>query len=186
MASTLSASSGARQWFAWQWSERSASDPIKGSGCIACDIADAIRVLSPFSRPLQYYHTSMAYCSASKHALEGYSESLDHEVREFGVRVAVIEPGTTRTSFDSATAPADKPVAAYDASRASYLVAYNKAMAAADTPESVAQTIVAAASDKSPRLRYPSGKVARQGAFARRFLPRSLFDKILHAQFGLG
>jgi NAD(P)-dependent dehydrogenase (short-subunit alcohol dehydrogenase family) len=35
--------------------------------------------------------------AASKHALEGYSESLDHEVRQFGIRVSVIEPGFTRT-----------------------------------------------------------------------------------------
>ena len=40
-----------------------------------------------------------AYYSATKHAIEGYSETLDHEVREFGVRVAIIEPGATRTSF---------------------------------------------------------------------------------------
>jgi NAD(P)-dependent dehydrogenase (short-subunit alcohol dehydrogenase family) len=38
------------------------------------------------------------YC-ASKHALEGYSESLDHEVRQFGIRVSVIEPGFTRTNI---------------------------------------------------------------------------------------
>jgi short-subunit dehydrogenase len=127
-----------------------------------------------------------AYYSATKHALEGYSESLDHEVREFGVRVAVIEPGTTRTSFETSTAQADAPVDAYDMSRAKYLVAYESAMAVADTPESVAETIVRAARDKSPRLRYPSGKAARSAAFARRFAPRSLFDKILHKQFGLG
>ncbi|MGO7335665.1 oxidoreductase [Rhizobium leguminosarum] len=126
-----------------------------------------------------------AYYSATKHALEGYSESLDHEVREFGVRVAVIEPAATRTSFETSTVPSDTPLGAYDASRAKYLVAYEKAMAVADTAESVAETIVLAAGKRKPRLRYPSGKAARQIAFARRFLPRSLFDKILRSQFGL-
>lgn len=126
-----------------------------------------------------------AYYSATKHALEGYSESLDHEVREFGVRISVIEPAATRTSFENSTVPSDKPLAAYDASRAKYRVAYERAMAVADTAESVAQTIVLAARDKTPRLRYPSGKAARQIALARRFLPRSLFDKMLRSQFGL-
>lgn len=126
-----------------------------------------------------------AYYSATKHALEGYSESLDHEVREFGVRVAVIEPAATRTSFETSTVRSDTPLAAYDASRAKYLVAYERAMAVADTAENVAETIVLAAREKTPRLRYPSGKAARQVAFARRFLPRSLFDRILRSQFGL-
>lgn len=126
-----------------------------------------------------------AYYSATKHALEGYSESLDHEVRGFGIRVAVIEPGATRTGFESSTAAADQQLAAYDTLRTSYLAAYERAMAEADTPESVAQTIVRAALTRKPLLRYPSGKSARQGAFARRFLPRSLLDKVLHKQFGM-
>ena len=63
--------------------------------------------------------------------------------------------------------------------------AYERAMAVADTAESVAETIVRAARDKTPRLRYPSGKAARQAAFARRFVLRALFDKILRSQFGL-
>jgi short-subunit dehydrogenase len=126
-----------------------------------------------------------AYYSATKHALEAYSESLDHEVREFGVRVAVIEPAATKTSFESSTVQADKRLTAYDASRAKYLAAFGRAMAIADTAESVAETIVLAAGDKTPRLRYPSGKAARQVAFVRRFLPRSLFDTILRTQFGL-
>lgn len=126
-----------------------------------------------------------SHYSATKHALEGYSESLDHEVRGFGVRVVVIEPGTTSTSFESSAVPSDAPLADYDALRAKYNVAFTKAMKAADTAEGVAETILKAASDRVPQLRYASGKVAQQGAFARRFLPRPLFDKALHAQFGL-
>src|SRR5438067_3564412 len=39
----------------------------------------------------------MALYASSKHALEGYSESVDHEVREYGVRVLLVEPGFTKT-----------------------------------------------------------------------------------------
>lgn len=41
-----------------------------------------------------------AHYSAVKHALEGYSESLDHEVRAFNIRVSIIEPAYVRTVFD--------------------------------------------------------------------------------------
>ena len=122
---------------------------------------------------------------ATKHAVEGYSESLDHEVRDFGVRVAVIEPGPTRSSFEASTVVADTPHADYRAARNKYAVAFGRTMAEAVSAESVAETIVLAAQDKAPRLRYASGKVARQIAFARRFLPRSLFDRTLRKQFGL-
>ena len=128
----------------------------------------------------------IAHYSATKHALEGYSESLDHEVREFGIRVAVIEPGATQTLFDTSTASADAPIAAYDATRAKNRIAYERVAAKGDSATSVAKTIVFAAQDKTLRLRYPSGKVATQNSFARRFLPIAIFDKVLHKEFGLG
>jgi short-subunit dehydrogenase len=106
-------------------------------------------------------------------------------VREFGVHVVVIEPAVTRTSFETSTAPSDTPLAVYNSSRAKYLVAYERAIAVADSAESVAETIVKAARDKTARLRYLSGKAARQVAFARRFAPQALLDKILRSQFGL-
>ena len=43
----------------------------------------------------------------------------------------------------------------------------------------------AAAQDRVPRLRYPSGKAARQTSFARRFLPRAFFDRTLRKQFNI-
>lgn len=51
----------------------------------------------------------MALYVAAKHAIEGYSESLDHEVREHGVRVLLVEPAYTKTSFDTNAAQPDTP-----------------------------------------------------------------------------
>ena len=126
-----------------------------------------------------------AYYSASKHAIEGYSESLDHEVRLFGVRVAVIEPWATKTSIEANSPQGDRPVAAYAQMLERYRTAFDAAMADGDTAEDVAATIVTAAQDRVPQLRYPSGKAARQTSLARRFLPRALFDRTLRKQFRL-
>src|SRR3954451_25036401 len=54
-----------------------------------------------------------ALYAATKHAVEGYSESLDHEVREYGVRVLLVEPGYTKTSFDANRVVWDEPLALY-------------------------------------------------------------------------
>ena len=126
-----------------------------------------------------------AHYSASKHAIEGYSESLDHEVRPFGIRVAIIEPWATKTSIEANSPQGDRPVAAYRETFARYQAAFNAAMAAGDTADDVAATILAAAQARRPLLRYPSGKAARQTAFARRFLPRALFDRVLRKQFNI-
>lgn len=126
-----------------------------------------------------------AYYTASKHAIEGYSESLDHEVRSFGIRVAVIEPWATKTSIEANSPEGDRPVAAYRPTFTRYQAAFNAAMATGDTADDVAATILAAAEARKPRHRYPSGKAARQTAFARRFLPRTLFDRILRKQFNI-
>ena len=126
-----------------------------------------------------------AYYAASKHAIEGYSESLDHEVRTFGIRVAVIEPWATKTSIEANSPQGDRPIAAYAPTLVKYRAAFDAAMAAGDTAEDVAATIVEAAQDRVPRLRYPSGKAARQTSLARRFLPRAIFDRTLRKQFNI-
>ena len=126
-----------------------------------------------------------SYYAASKHAIEGYSESLDHEVRPFGIRVAVIEPWATKTSIEANSPQGDKPVAAYGETLARYRSAFDAAMAKGDTAEDVAATILEAAESATPKLRYPSGKAAKQTSFARRFLPRALFDKTLRKQFNI-
>ena len=72
--------------------------------------------------------------------------------------------------FEACTLPSETPLAAYDASRAKDLAAYELAMA--DTADSVAKTIVRAACDKTPRLHYPSPSVlgvpVRAGPWSKR------------------
>jgi NAD(P)-dependent dehydrogenase (short-subunit alcohol dehydrogenase family) len=55
----------------------------------------------------------MALYAATKHAIEGYSESLDHELRDMGIRVSVIEPAFMKTAIDANSRDADAKLDAY-------------------------------------------------------------------------
>ena len=123
--------------------------------------------------------------AASKHGLEGYSESLDHEVRQFGIRVSVIEPGFTRTNIVQNGQLAGQPIAAYARERNRVLDAARERVAKGGDPFSVASVVAEAITSRSPRLRYPAGREARLASRLRRFVPSRLFDKGLRKQFGL-
>jgi NAD(P)-dependent dehydrogenase (short-subunit alcohol dehydrogenase family) len=126
-----------------------------------------------------------AYYSATKHAVEGYSESLDHETRAFNVRVTLIEPAFTRTSFDQGALKPDVEMKEYDEARAGASKLIREAVAIGDPPEVVADAVVMAATAARPKRRYPAGKAAKQLTFARRFVPAGMFEKSLRKQFGL-
>lgn len=79
-----------------------------------------------------------ALYASTKHAIEGYSESLDHELRPFGIRVVLVEPAYTRTSFEENLARPDQLLEIYDAARAGMDVILRKAMETGDAPEIVA------------------------------------------------
>src|SRR3954452_13502650 len=118
-----------------------------------------------------------ALYAATKHAMEGYSESLDHEVREHGVRVLLVEPAYTRTSFDSNAIPADEPLPVYARRREVFDAILADAIKGGDEPSVVAEAIVAAATDSRPKLRYQAGPLARRVSKLRRYAPPALFDK---------
>jgi len=120
----------------------------------------------------------MGFYSASKHALEGYSESLDHELRRMGIRSVVIEPGFMKTRIDKNSA-----VAARKIQRAG---AYARtALEKGDDPSLVAKKVADVLKAAHPRLRYPVGKGAAVLMKLRRFMPESLFDRSLRAAFHL-
>jgi NAD(P)-dependent dehydrogenase (short-subunit alcohol dehydrogenase family) len=118
-----------------------------------------------------------ALYAASKHAIEGYSESLDHEVREHGVRVLLVEPAYTRTAFDANAIPADEPLPVYARRREVFDTLIVEAIKGGDEPSVVGKVIVAAATDARPKLRYPAGPLARRVTKLRRYVPSTAFDK---------
>ena len=126
-----------------------------------------------------------ALYSATKHAIEGYSESLDHELRPFGIRVVLVEPAYTRTSFEENLGRPDQSLDIYDSARAGMNAILRKALETGDAPEVVARTVLKAATDSVPKGRYTAGKMARQVSLLRRFVPASVFDKSLRKQNGL-
>jgi NAD(P)-dependent dehydrogenase (short-subunit alcohol dehydrogenase family) len=119
----------------------------------------------------------MASYAATKHAIEGYSESVDHEVREHGIRVLLVEPGYTRTGFDAKAIQPDAPLAIYAVQRHVFDGVMARAMADGDDPAIVADAIVAAATDPKPKLRYTAGPTAGRVSVLRRFVPTRVFDR---------
>ncbi|WP_406816576.1 oxidoreductase [Mycobacterium sp. M23085] len=126
-----------------------------------------------------------ALYAATKYAVEGYSESLDHETRDFGVRVSVVEPAYTNTSFDTNALDADSPIDSYAATREHVQQALSEAVHAGDDPAVVAQVVLKAASSRTPKLRYPAGPMARRLSLLKRFAPATLLDKGIRKESGL-
>ena len=118
----------------------------------------------------------MALYAATKHAVEGYSESLDHELRSSGIRVLVIEPAYTKTQFDAHLLQADSKLDEYREARAAVGRRLQEAVAAADEPGSVADVVLQAAAAARPKLRYPAGRLASRLRWLRRFAPAGVMD----------
>lgn len=117
-----------------------------------------------------------ALYAATKHAVEGYSESLDHELRTQGIRVCIIEPGYTNTQFDANQLQPDSRLGLYSDIRAAVAATMSQSLAAGDDPSVVADVVLKAARAASPKARYTAGKIANRLSLLRRFAPASLVD----------
>jgi len=126
----------------------------------------------------------MGLYSASKHAVEGMSETLDHEVRQFGIRVTLVEPSFTRTNLDLNAPHAASRIPAYDDERDLALRAIQKSVQDGPEPDGVARTIVEAALGRW-RMRYTPAGQASILSKLRRFMPAGPVDASLRKSFGL-
>src|SRR3954454_14700857 len=98
-----------------------------------------------------------ALYAATKHAIEGYSESLDHKLRTRGIRVSVIEPAYTKTQFDANFLEPDAKLDEYREVRAALGNTVKEVMATADRPGVVADVVLRPASAPHPKIRYTAG-----------------------------
>lgn len=124
------------------------------------------------------------YC-ASKFAMEGYSETLMHEVRPFGIDVSLVEPGFVDTPLSKGSKLASGMLSPYDGPRGAAMEEFLKRLADGIAPVRVADTILRAATAKRPRLRYRVGRDSVWLPRLRMVVPASRFEAGTRKMFKL-
>ena len=126
-----------------------------------------------------------ALYSASKFALEGLTESLRLEVRPFGIRCVLIEPGDHRTSItQNRTVAAASPAYADPFDRALARMSADEQNGPA--PEAVARLVHRVITTRHPRLRYTTGPFPQRAAvWLKRLLPYAFLEYGLRKYYAL-
>lgn len=116
-----------------------------------------------------------AFYSASKYAIEGYTEALRHEVKRFNIKVSIVEPGFFKTNLDNASESSVDSIRDYSQMRQRILsMAKNRFQNGLD-PRPVAETVLRIIESRSPQLRYKVGK-EKWYPRIRGIMPESMFE----------
>ncbi|WCM18314.1 oxidoreductase [Paraburkholderia bryophila] len=126
----------------------------------------------------------MGLYASSKHAVEGLSESLDHEVRDLGIRVVLVEPSFIRTKLDTNATRTQAVIEDYAAALAGSVDAVQLQVSRAPQPSEVAKKIRSIV-EGARQFRQPADGHARLLSFLRRFAPFAQVDRSLRRAFGL-
>ena len=129
-----------------------------------------------------------AWYHATKHALEGWSDCLRIELKQFNIDVVIIEPGAIGTEFgDVMVEPMLKTSGKGPYGKMANAVAnatremYSK-KGASSPPSVIADVIAKAIRSEHPKTRYVAGKMAKPVMFMRKLVGDKLFDKALLSQ----
>lgn len=124
--------------------------------------------------------------SATKFAVEGFSESLQYELEPFNIMVKIIEPGAIKTDFYSRSMakPVSKNIAAYDDPYNNVLASINARGENGADPMLVAKIIYKSVTDNSERLRYSVDSTSRLLMNLHRFMPFWLYKRIIRSSVG--
>jgi NAD(P)-dependent dehydrogenase (short-subunit alcohol dehydrogenase family) len=98
----------------------------------------------------------------SKWAFEGFSEELAIEVAPFGIRVAIVEPGITKSAIFAKNIDMPNLTGAYDAQYRRMFQMYAAGMARATDPFEVAAVVHHAITTENPTLRYAVSWAAKE------------------------
>lgn len=125
-----------------------------------------------------------AWYHATKHALEGWSDCLRLELKQFGIHVVVIEPGVIRTEFADVMAQpmlkrSGNTVYAILAKAVANATENTYKEAASSPPTLVAQTVSRVVKTQEPKTRYVVGKRARLLLFIRKYFGDRIFDMVI-------
>ncbi len=129
-----------------------------------------------------------AMYSASKFALDGFSEALRLEVRPLGIRVVVIQPGDHRTAFTE-----NRQLTKLSGEDGIYQRPFSAALdrMARDeqngpAPEQIARLLHKIVNLRDPRLRYTIGPpVQRTAVWLKRLLPYSMIERGMRIYYRL-
>ena len=145
------------------------------------------RIINVSSMGGKMYMPFGAWYHGSKHAVEGWSDSLRVELKAFHIDVVIIEPGIIATEFGnemletllklSADGPYGRMVKAF--ARESHK-SYHEG--GGSPPELIARVISKAVRARRPKIRYVAGKYARLMIFIRKWMGDRIFDKIITMQ----
>ncbi|MEM3087425.1 MAG: SDR family NAD(P)-dependent oxidoreductase [Halobacteria archaeon] len=127
----------------------------------------------------------VGFYSATKFALEGYTEALRHEVRPFGIRVSIVEPSFMRTGLQGARRWASEEIPDYGPWRSRAMGRVTLYENRDPHPEKVAAVVLRILRSPNPRLRHPVGRNARAYALGRRLMAEPLFERGTRRFFAL-
>jgi NAD(P)-dependent dehydrogenase (short-subunit alcohol dehydrogenase family) len=125
-----------------------------------------------------------AFYSASKHALEGYTEALRHEVKHLNINVSLVEPGFFKTNITNASPECAESIDCYNEVRGRLRQFYEESIEKGPDPRQVAETILKIVESESPRLRYAVGKEKRYIQL-RNIFPESITERVARRQYRL-
>ncbi|MCH4889866.1 SDR family NAD(P)-dependent oxidoreductase [Acidaminobacter sp. JC074] len=148
----------------------------KGQGLIINTSSVGGKIHSPLNA---WYH-------ASKYAVEGFSDCMRMELKEFGIKVVILEPGMVRSELGSVmVGPLEKRSkgSPYESLVNKLIINYHKQYAPSNKrisqPYIVGDLLVKIIKSNNPRTRYTVGYMARASLFMKRVLSDKVYDQVI-------